>query len=122
MIALPPAPSSHPPARDDDLVIVQILAPGSPPTTGLQRHVAGIGTMPDMAVVAGQDHHPTRISGQLQERAQRADAVDRPVVTDLLGTAQSRSSMALMTTPTTRLFGDRIALLRSSPTPLEPLR
>ena len=28
----------------------------------------------------------------------------------------SRSSMALMTTPTTRWFGDRIALLRSSPT------
>ena len=44
--------------------------------------------MPDVTVVAGEDDDPARVSGQLQERAQRADAIDRPVITDLLGAGE----------------------------------
>ena len=42
-----------------------------------------------MAVVAGQDHHPPRVTGQLQQRAERADPIDRPVVPNLLRPAQA---------------------------------
>ena len=85
MIEFPPATIFNPPARECDLVLSQILALGTPPSTGLQRDVAGIGAMPDVTVVAGEDDDPTGISGELQERAKWADAIDRPVITNLLG-------------------------------------
>src|SRR5271157_1588429 len=57
----------NPPARECDLVLSQILALGTPPSPGLQGDVAGIGAMPDVTVVTGEDDHPTGISGELQE-------------------------------------------------------
>ena len=45
--------------------------------------------MPHMTVVAGENHHSVCISCPLQERCQRTDPVDRPVVPYLLGATQA---------------------------------
>ena len=34
--------------------------------------------MPDMAMIAGQDDHPARISGQFEQVTEWTDAADRP--------------------------------------------
>ena len=44
--------------------------------------------MPNVAVVAGKNHHPPRIPRQLEYGAEGADPVDRPIVPYLLGAAQ----------------------------------
>ena len=44
--------------------------------------------MPNVAVVAGKDHHPPGISRQFEYGTQRTDPIDRPIVPNLLSATQ----------------------------------
>src|SRR6185437_3958939 len=69
--------------------VLDIARGWTPTTSGLAAQQSSVGTMPHMAVVAGENHHSICISCPLQERCQRAYPVDRPVVPYLLGAAEA---------------------------------
>ena len=79
----------HTLAGHDKLTLLNLTTVGTPTGASIARTESCIGSMPHMAVIAGENDHSPRVSRQFQDCPQHTDTVDRPVVTHLLGTAES---------------------------------
>ena len=84
-----PLGAEHARPLQQDLAVVRGAVGGPPARVGAGGGGGGLVAVPDVAVVAGQDHGPARLAGQLQQGAERADRLDRPGVADLLRPGQA---------------------------------